>query len=52
MAGELAPEVEQQLADMSDEDWNALRVRVRLPAPGEAGAREARRRFANRGGAR
>lgn len=50
---ELDPTVEQQLADMSDEDWHALSVRVRPASsrrgePGHAGAEAARRRFGER----
>ena len=47
---ELDPTVEQQLADMSDEDWHALTVRVRPPKtrPGEGGRQAAARRFGTR----
>jgi hypothetical protein len=44
---QLAPEIEQQLADMSDGDWQALVARVRPPATssGAAGKAEAEKRF-------
>lgn len=45
---ELAPEVEQQLADLDDADWRALTARVRPPSAGQAGLDEAARRFGNR----
>lgn len=32
MINELAPEIEQQLADMTDEDYRALIARVRPPS--------------------
>jgi hypothetical protein len=45
---ELDPAVEQQLAEPSDADWDALTLRVRPPVvrPGDAGRLEAQRRFA------
>lgn len=48
---ELAPEVEQQLAEMSDEDFRALTARVRPPAaprPGQGGIAAAEKRFGKR----
>jgi hypothetical protein len=44
---QLAPEVEQQLSELSDADWAALVARVRPPAsqPGDSGRAEAQRRF-------
>jgi hypothetical protein len=49
---QLDPAVEQQLADLSDEDWHALMARVRPPSerPGDGGRAEAQRRFGERGG--
>jgi hypothetical protein len=54
---ELSPEAEQQLADMSDEDYRALTARVRPPEfgsrKGDAGKAAAEKRFgAAAGGAR
>jgi hypothetical protein len=44
---QLAPEVEQQLSELSDSDWAALVARVRPPATssGAAGKAEAEKRF-------
>lgn len=50
---DLGNEVEQQLADLDDGDWNALVARVRQPAAsGDGGRAEARRRAEQRNGAR
>lgn len=46
---ELTPEIEQHLADMTDEDWRALLARVRPPNPGDGGLAEAHRRFHRNG---
>lgn len=48
---ELDPAVEQQLADMSDEDFRALTARVRPPValrPGQGGIAAAEKRFGKR----
>lgn len=44
----LTPETEQQLADMSDDDWRALTTRVRPPfrdKPGDQARRQLKARF-------
>ena len=53
MMGDLPAEVEQQLAEMGDADWQALTARVRPPVarPGDAGRAEADRRFSKSNGA-
>ncbi|MEN4399374.1 hypothetical protein ACNQR7_26960 [Mycolicibacterium senegalense] len=49
---ELTPEVEQSLADLSDDDWHALTLRVRPPAPGAGGLAAAKERFERKGSRR
>jgi hypothetical protein len=45
----LTPEEEQKLADLTDDDWQALTARVRPPlSGGDAGRAEAQRLFGNR----
>lgn len=49
----LDPAVEQQLADMSDEDFRLLTARVRppiAPRPGAGGIAAAEKRFGKRAG--